>query len=36
MKKRLMTPGPTPVPEETLSELSKPVFFHRSPEFPRR
>jgi aspartate aminotransferase-like enzyme len=33
MKKRLMTPGPTPVPEEALLELAKPVFFHRSPEF---
>jgi aspartate aminotransferase-like enzyme len=33
MKQRLMTPGPTPVPEETLLELAKPVFFHRSAEF---
>src|SRR6476660_7959282 len=33
MKKRLLTPGPTPVPEETLLELAKPVFFHRSAEF---
>lgn len=33
MKPRLMTPGPTPVPEETLLELAKPVFFHRSAEF---
>jgi serine---pyruvate transaminase len=33
MKLRLMTPGPTPVPEETLLELAKPVIFHRSPEF---
>lgn len=33
MKLRLMTPGPTPVPEETLLELARPVFFHRSPEF---
>jgi serine---pyruvate transaminase len=33
MKKRLLTPGPTPAPEETLLELAKPVFFHRSPEF---
>src|SRR5262249_27492871 len=30
---RLLTPGPTPVPEETLLELAKPVFYHRSPEF---
>ena len=33
MKKRLLTPGPTPVPEETLLELAKPVTFHRTPEF---
>src|SRR5207244_4983309 len=33
MKPRLLTPGPTPVPEETLLELAKPVIFHRSPEF---
>jgi aspartate aminotransferase-like enzyme len=34
MKKyRLLTPGPTPVPEEVLLELAKPVTFHRTPEF---
>ena len=33
MKARLLTPGPTPVPEETLLELAKPVFYHRSGEF---
>src|SRR5260370_13333416 len=33
MKVRLLTPGPTPVPEETLLELAKPVVFHRTPEF---
>src|SRR5437763_7333911 len=33
MKKRLLTPGPTPVPEETLLELAKPVFYHRTAEF---
>jgi serine---pyruvate transaminase len=33
MKPRLLTPGPTPVPEDTLLELAKPVFFHRSAEF---
>jgi aspartate aminotransferase-like enzyme len=33
MKPRLLTPGPTPVPEETLLELAQPVFFHRSAEF---
>ncbi|HVK18548.1 MAG TPA: alanine--glyoxylate aminotransferase family protein [Fimbriiglobus sp.] len=32
MKPRLFTPGPTPVPEETLLELAKPVGYHRSPE----
>jgi aspartate aminotransferase-like enzyme len=33
LKQRLLTPGPTPVPEETLLELARPVFFHRTPEF---
>jgi aspartate aminotransferase-like enzyme len=33
MKQRLMTPGPTPVPEDTLLEMAKPVFYHRSPQF---
>lgn len=33
MKPRLLTPGPTPVPEETLLDLARPVFFHRSAEF---
>src|SRR5262245_60556016 len=33
MKPRLFTPGPTPVPEETLLELAKPVAFHRTPQF---
>lgn len=32
-KQRLMTPGPTPVPEETLLQLAQPVFHHRTPEF---
>ena len=32
MKARLFTPGPTPVPEETLLELARPVTYHRSPE----
>ena len=32
MKQRLFTPGPTPVPEETLLELAKPVTYHRSQE----
>ncbi len=30
MKQRLFTPGPTPVPEETLLELAKPVVYHRT------
>jgi aspartate aminotransferase-like enzyme len=30
MKHRMLTPGPTPVPEDTLLELAKPVFYHRS------
>lgn len=33
VKQRLLTPGPTPVPEETLLELAKPMIFHRTPEF---
>jgi aspartate aminotransferase-like enzyme len=33
MKPRLLTPGPTPVPEETLLELAKPVIYHRTPQF---
>jgi aspartate aminotransferase-like enzyme len=33
MKYRMLTPGPTPVPEETLLELARPLFHHRSAEF---
>ncbi len=33
MKHRLLTPGPTPVPEETLLEMAKPMVFHRTSEF---
>jgi aspartate aminotransferase-like enzyme len=33
MKPRLLTPGPTPAPEETLLELAKQVTFHRTAEF---
>jgi aspartate aminotransferase-like enzyme len=33
VKQRLFTPGPTPVPEETLTELAKPVFYHRGAAF---
>jgi aspartate aminotransferase-like enzyme len=32
LKPRLFTPGPTPVPEETLLELAKPVTYHRTNE----
>jgi aspartate aminotransferase-like enzyme len=33
MKQRLFTPGPTPVPEETLLELARPMVYHRTAEF---
>lgn len=33
MKQRLLTPGPTPVPEETLLEMARPMIYHRTPEF---
>jgi aspartate aminotransferase-like enzyme len=33
MKQRLLTPGPTMVPEDTLLELARPVFYHRSAQF---
>jgi aspartate aminotransferase-like enzyme len=32
MKQRMLTPGPTPVPEDTLLEMARPVFYHRSPQ----
>ena len=32
MKARLFTPGPTPVPDDTLLELARPVTYHRSAE----
>src|SRR5262249_9802142 len=35
MKFRLLTPGPTPVPEEPLLELAKPMIYHRTAEFRR-
>jgi aspartate aminotransferase-like enzyme len=35
MKLRLLTPGPSPVPEETLLELARPVPYHRTPEMRR-
>ncbi len=33
MRFRLLAPGPTPVPEDTLLEMAKPVFYHRSSQF---
>src|SRR5437764_234646 len=33
MNQRLLTPGPTPVPEETLLELAKPMILHLTAEF---
>ena len=32
-KQRLFTPGPTPVPEEVLMELARPIFHHRTAEY---
>lgn len=34
MKKHyLISPGPTPVPEEVLLEMAKPIMHHRTPQF---
>ncbi len=33
MKRYLMTPGPTPVPEEVTLSMSKPIIHHRTDEF---
>jgi len=33
MKKRLFTPGPTPVPEEVMLRMAAPIIHHRNPEF---
>ena len=34
MKKiRLLTPGPTPVPERLALRMARPILHHRSPEF---
>ena len=33
MKQRLLTPGPSMVPEDTLLELARPVPYHRTAEF---
>jgi len=32
-KQRLFAPGPTPVPEDTLLELARPMFHHRTAEY---
>lgn len=32
-KRYLLSPGPTPLPEEVLSTASEPIFHHRTPEF---
>jgi aspartate aminotransferase-like enzyme len=33
VKKRLFTPGPTPVPESVLLKMAEPIIHHRHPEF---
>lgn len=33
MKKRLFTPGPTPVPEQVMLRMAAPMIHHRNPEF---
>ncbi len=33
MKKYLLAPGPTPVPESTLMAMSGPILHHRTPQF---
>ncbi len=33
MKYRLMSPGPTPIPESVLAEMSLPILHHRTPQF---
>ena len=33
IKPRLFTPGPTDVPAELLTEMSRPIFHHRTPRF---
>ena len=32
-KQRLFTPGPTPVPENVMMTMAKPILHHRHPEF---
>ena len=33
MKKRLFTPGPTPIPETVMLRMAEPIIHHRKPEF---
>jgi serine---pyruvate transaminase len=33
MKRRLFTPGPTPVPPQVLAAMAEPIVHHRSPDF---
>jgi aspartate aminotransferase-like enzyme len=33
VKKRLFTPGPTPVPESVMLRMAEPIIHHRHPEF---
>lgn len=33
MKRRLFTPGPTPVPERVLLKMAEPIIHHRKPEY---
>ncbi len=33
MKKRLFTPGPTPIPETVMLKMAEPIVHHRNPEF---
>lgn len=33
LKKYLITPGPTAVPEQVLLDMAKPIIHHRTPEF---
>jgi len=33
IKKRLFTPGPTPVPESVMLRMAEPIIHHRNPEF---
>ena len=32
-KRLLMTPGPTPIPDDVLLSMAQPILHHRTPEF---